>query len=77
MITATRSALLVHQTPELPLPLTRLSRWLDRHTDPIESLIAEFEAQPWRRIVQVPVVPLAGFVFHVIELSDHVVLAAL
>ena len=45
-------ALLVHQTPELPLPLTRLSRWLDRHTDPIESLIVEFEAQPWRRIVK-------------------------
>ena len=45
-------ALLVHQTPDLPLPLTRLSRWLDRHTDPIESLVAEFEAQPWRRIVK-------------------------
>jgi len=45
-------ALLVHQSPELPLPLTRLSRWLDRHTDPIESLIAEFEAQPWRRIIK-------------------------
>jgi hypothetical protein len=45
-------ALLVHQTPDLPLPLTKLSRWLDRHTDPIDSLVAEFEAQPWRRIVK-------------------------
>jgi hypothetical protein len=45
-------ALLVHQTPDLPMPLTRLSRWLDRHTDPIDGLIAEFEAQPFRRIVK-------------------------
>ena len=56
-------ALLVHQTPELPLPLTRLSRWLDRHTDPIESLLAEFEAQPYRRIVKTHT-PLDGLPYY-------------
>jgi aryl sulfotransferase len=56
-------ALLVHQSPELPLPLTRLSRWLDRHTDPIESLIAEFEAQPYRRIVKTHT-PLDGLPYY-------------
>lgn len=45
-------ALLVHQSPELPEPLTRLSRWLDRHTDPIDELLAHFEAQPFRRIIK-------------------------
>ena len=45
-------ALLIHQTPDLPLPLTRLSRWLDRHAEPIEEVIAQFEAQPWRRIIK-------------------------
>src|SRR5215471_18922941 len=55
-------ALLVHQTPELPLPLTKLSRWLDRHVDPIESLVAEFAAQPWRRIVKTHT-PLDGLPF--------------
>ena len=39
------AALLVHQTPDLPLPLTRLSRWLDRHSEPIELVIEEYEAQ--------------------------------
>ncbi len=45
-------ALLVHQTAELPLPLTRLSRWLDRHSEPIETVIADFAAQPYRRIIK-------------------------
>lgn len=45
-------ALLVHQSPELPLPLTRLSRWLDRHTEPVASVVADFEAQPYRRIIK-------------------------
>jgi hypothetical protein len=56
-------ALLVHQTPELPLPLTRLSRWLDRHTDPIENLVAEFAAQPYRRIIKTHT-PLDGLPFY-------------
>ncbi len=45
-------ALLVHQTPQLPQPLTVLSRWLDRHTEPVEDVIAHFEAQPFRRIIK-------------------------
>jgi hypothetical protein len=45
-------ALLVHQSPHLPLPLTRLSRWLERVTEPVESVIADFEAQNFRRIVK-------------------------
>ena len=55
-------ALLVHQTPELPMPLTKLSRWLDRHSDPIESLIEEFESQSFRRIVKTHT-PLDGLPF--------------
>lgn len=45
-------ALLVHQSPDFPEPLTRLSRWLDRHTDSIDELLAHFEAQPFRRIIK-------------------------
>jgi hypothetical protein len=45
-------ALLVHQTPDLPLPLTRLSRWLERHTEPVEKVVADFDAQPYRRIIK-------------------------
>ena len=45
-------ALLVHQTPDLPQPLTVLSRWLDRHTEPVENVVAHFESQPFRRIVK-------------------------
>jgi len=45
-------ALLVHQSPEFPEPLTRLSRWLDRHTDPIDELLTHFETQPFRRIIK-------------------------
>lgn len=45
-------ALLVHQAPELPQPLTTLSRWLDRHTEPVEDVVAHFESQDFRRIVK-------------------------
>jgi aryl sulfotransferase len=44
-------ALLVHG-PRLPLPLTRLSPWLDRLSPPIEAVLADLEAQPWRRIIK-------------------------
>ena len=44
-------ALLVHG-PELPMPLTRLSPWLDRLSTPLEAVIAGLEAQPWRRIIK-------------------------
>jgi aryl sulfotransferase len=45
-------ALLVHQTPELPQPLTRLSRWVDRVTEPIEQVDAELGAQTFRRVLK-------------------------
>ena len=44
-------ALLVHG-PELPVPLTRLSPWLDRLGESQEKLAADLEAQPWRRILK-------------------------
>ncbi len=45
-------ALLVHQAPNLPMPLTRLSRWLERHTEPVEDVVSGFERQDFRRIVK-------------------------
>jgi hypothetical protein len=45
-------ALLVHGSPQLPKPLTHLSRWLDRHTIPIEEQLAELEGQQHRRIIK-------------------------
>jgi aryl sulfotransferase len=45
-------ALLVHQSPVFPQPLNRLSRWLERHAEPIEEIVAAYEAQPHRRIVK-------------------------
>ncbi|MBV8976015.1 MAG: sulfotransferase domain-containing protein [Alphaproteobacteria bacterium] len=56
-------ALLVHQTPELPLPLTQLSRWLERHIEPAENIVADYEAQPWRRIVKTHT-PLDGLPYY-------------
>ena len=56
-------ALLIHQMPELPLPLTRLSRWLDRHTQPIETVIAEFDAQPYARVIKTHT-PLDGLPYY-------------
>jgi aryl sulfotransferase len=44
-------AQLVHG-PALPAPLTRLSPWLDRLSTPVEAVVAELDAQPWRRIVK-------------------------
>ena len=44
--------LLAHGSPDLPLPLTRLSPWLDRVNKPVEAVIAELEAQPWRRVIK-------------------------
>jgi hypothetical protein len=44
-------ALVVHGA-RLPQPLTRLSPWLDRLSTPVETLMAELDAQPWRRIIK-------------------------
>jgi hypothetical protein len=56
-------ALLVHQSPQFPQPLTVLSRWLDRHSEPAETVAAHFEAQPFRRIVKTHT-PLDGLPFY-------------
>src|SRR5262245_15762663 len=63
-------AMLVHQATTFPQPLTRLSRWLERHRDPIEEVLAAYEAQPHRRIVKthtpldgLPYFPEAFYVF--------------
>jgi aryl sulfotransferase len=45
-------ALLVHQTPRLPQPLTRLSRWVERLAQPIEDVEAELAAQTHRRVLK-------------------------
>jgi aryl sulfotransferase len=45
-------ALLVHQTPDFPAPLTRLTRWIERHSEPVEDVVADYEAQAHRRIVK-------------------------
>ena len=63
-------ALLVHGSPQLPKPLTHLSRWLDRHTIPIEEQLAELESQRHRRIIKthtpldgLPYFPEVSYVF--------------
>jgi aryl sulfotransferase len=56
-------ALLVHQSPDLPMPLTKLSRWIERYTEPVESVVADFEAQNFRRIVKTHT-PLDGLPYY-------------
>jgi hypothetical protein len=56
-------AMLVHGSPDLPKPLTQLSRWLDRYTLPIEDQLAELEAQQHRRIIKTHT-PLDGLPYH-------------
>jgi hypothetical protein len=56
-------ALIVHQSPQLPAPLTRLSRWVDRHTEPIGQLNADLGAQPHRRVLKTHT-PLDGLPYH-------------
>ncbi|MBV9997415.1 MAG: sulfotransferase domain-containing protein [Caulobacteraceae bacterium] len=45
-------ALLIHQTPDLPAPLGELSPWLDLQVSPIETVVADLDAQGFRRIVK-------------------------
>lgn len=56
------AALLVHG-PRLPLPLTRLSPWLDRVSIPLDRVLAELEAQPWRRVIKTHT-PLDGLPYY-------------
>lgn len=56
-------ALLVHQNPKLPQPLTVLSRWLDRIGENAEDVAAHFEAQQFRRVIKTHT-PLDGLPFY-------------
>ena len=56
-------ALLVHGSTGLPKPLTQLSRWLDRHTIPIDEQLAELELQQHRRIIKTHT-PLDGLPYY-------------
>jgi aryl sulfotransferase len=63
-------AMLVHDTPVLPRPLTEITRWLDRHTLPIEDMLADLEAQEGPRIIKthtpldgLPYFPEARYVY--------------
>lgn len=56
-------AILVHQSTVFPRPLNQLSRWLERHLDPLDEVIAAYEAQPHRRIVKTHT-PLDGLPYY-------------
>ncbi len=56
------AALIVHGL-QLPAPLTRLSPWLDRVSAPLEDVLAELDAQPWRRVIKTHT-PLDGLPYH-------------
>src|SRR5262245_4912648 len=45
-------ALLIFQTPDLPLPLGKLSPWLDWLITPREQVLAMLEAQAHRRFIK-------------------------
>jgi aryl sulfotransferase len=45
-------AMLVHQTPKLPMRLAQLSRWMDMQLQPVHDVLAGFEAQEFRRIIK-------------------------
>jgi aryl sulfotransferase len=45
-------ALLIFQVPDLPLPLSSLSPWLDRLTVPRTEVYAQLEAQDHRRFIK-------------------------
>lgn len=53
-------ALLAHQQPDLPEPLTRLTRWVERLSEPIEAVNADLAAQPYARRVLKSHTPLDG-----------------
>lgn len=45
-------ALLIFQTPDLPAPLSQLSRWLDWLVTPRDELFAQLDAQHHRRFIK-------------------------
>ena len=55
-------ALLVFQTPDLPKPLDQISPWLDQLLRPLDSVVADLEAQDHRRFIKTHT-PLDGLPF--------------
>ena len=55
-------ALLVHRSPTLPKPLTELSVWVDNRLEPIDDVVANYDAQPYRRVIKTHT-PLDGLQF--------------
>lgn len=44
--------LLIFQNPQLPQPLDVLSPWLDRTTEPLDTVIGRLESQEHRRVIK-------------------------
>src|SRR4029079_2315346 len=45
-------AMLIFQTPDLPMPLDLISPWLDQLLRPLDSVVADLEAQEHRRFIK-------------------------
>jgi hypothetical protein len=55
-------AMLIFQTPDLPKPLDLISPWLDQVLRPLDSVVADLEAQEHRRFIKSHT-PLDGLPF--------------
>jgi hypothetical protein len=55
-------AMLIFQTPDLPKPLDMISPWLDQLLRPLDSVVADLEAQEHRRFIKSHL-PLDGLPF--------------
>lgn len=55
-------AMLIFQTPDLPRPLDLISPWLDQSLRPLDSVVADLEAQAHRRFIKSHT-PLDGLPF--------------
>lgn len=56
-------AFLLHGSTQLPAPLSRLSPWLERHTEPLDEALAALERQPHRRVLKTHT-PLDGLPYY-------------
>lgn len=45
-------AMALHGGPELPLPLSELTTWVDTKLNRLDDVISMFEGQPWRRVLK-------------------------
>lgn len=55
--------LLIHQSPDLPVPLAQLSPWLDHRAEPLDTVISRLAAQRHRRVIKTHT-PLDGVPIH-------------